>query len=77
MVLVAAMLRRVTNLQILVRRSRIFSPRRREEREEKRFQKLRVLRVFAVDFLGCGYAALCSSVVPFCAASFALFVSSR
>ena len=33
MVLVAAMLRRVTNLQILVRRSRIFSPRRREERE--------------------------------------------
>jgi len=44
MVLVAAMLRRVTNLQILVRRSRIFSPRRREEREEKRFQKLRVLR---------------------------------
>jgi len=27
-------------------------PRRREERAEKRFQKLRVLRVFAVDFLG-------------------------
>jgi len=37
-------------------------PRRREEREEKRFQKLRVLRVFAVDFLGCGWAALCTSV---------------
>src|SRR6266516_1320273 len=54
------------NVQILVRRSRIFSPRRREEREEKRFQKLRVLRVFAVDFLGCGWAALCSSVVSFC-----------
>jgi len=52
-------------VQILVRRSRIFSPRRREEREEKRFQKLRVLRLFAVDFLGCGWAALCSSVVSF------------
>ena len=56
-----------TNVQILVRRSKIFSPRRREEREEKRFQKLCVLRVFAVDFLGCGWAALCSSVVAFCA----------
>jgi len=33
-----------TNVRILLRRSRIFSPRRREEREEKRFQKLRVLR---------------------------------
>src|SRR5437667_12911609 len=54
-----------TNVRILVRRSRIFPPRRREEREEKRFQKLRVLRVFAVDFLGCGWAALCSSVVSF------------
>jgi len=54
-----------TNAQILVRQSRIFSPRRREEREEKRFQKLRVLRVFAVDFFGCGWAALCSSVVSF------------
>src|SRR5438874_3051796 len=53
------------NVQILVRRSRIFSPRRREEREEKRFQKLRVLRLFAVDFLGCGWAVLCSSVVSF------------
>jgi len=30
----------------------------REEREEKRFQKLCVLRVFAVDFLDCGWAAL-------------------
>jgi len=37
----------------------------REEREEKRFQKLRALRVFAVDFFGCGWAALCSSVVSF------------
>src|SRR5881296_1559797 len=33
----------------------------REEREEKRFQKLRVLRLFAVDFFGCGCAALCDS----------------
>ena len=56
-----------TNVQIHVRRSKIFLPRRREEREEKRFQKLCVLRVFAVDFLGCGWAALCSSVVAFCA----------
>ena len=39
MVLVAAMLRRVTNLQILVRRSRIFSPRRREKRERKAISK--------------------------------------
>ncbi len=56
---------RTTNVRILVRRSRIFSPRRREEREEMRFQRPCVLRVFAVDFWGCGWAALCSSVVSF------------
>src|SRR5213592_5015489 len=39
----------------------------REEREENRFRKLRVLRVFAVDFFACGWAAPCSSVVSFCA----------
>src|SRR5437667_10283652 len=44
--------------KILVRRSRMFSPRRREQREEKRFQKPCVLRVFAVDFWGCCWAAL-------------------
>jgi len=36
---------------------------------------LRVLRVSAVRFFGCGYAALCSSVVPF-AVSFILLVSA-
>src|SRR5437899_7745780 len=51
----------------LVRRSRIFSPRRREEREVFEIAFLRVLRVFAVDFFGCGWAAPCSSVVSFCA----------